>query len=122
MFVEKQKNGTGKYCSVICQQEYQFQERIISWKNGGYLPGRTGIKRYLSEKKDGCWECGITSWNNKPIVLELDHIDGNSDNNNEDNLSLLCPNCHSQTTTYKGKNKGNGRHYRKVRYQDGKSF
>jgi len=67
-------------------------------------------------------ECGITEWNGKEIVLELEHIDGNSLNNTEENLSLLCPNCHSQTDTYKGKNKGSGRHYRKVRYQKGKSY
>ena len=47
--------------------------------------------------------------------LELEHIDGNAYNNSESNLSLLCPNCHSQTPTYKAKNKGNGRVERRER-------
>ncbi len=42
----------------------------------------------------------------KPIPLQIDHIDGNSDNNTEDNFRLLCPNCHAQTPTYSGKNAG----------------
>jgi predicted HNH restriction endonuclease len=52
----------------------------------------------------------------------MEHIDGNSSNNKVTNLCLLCPNCHSQTPTYKNKNKGNGRHYRRIRYKDGKSY
>ena len=54
--------------------------------------------------------------------MELDHIDGNRTNHKLENLRMLCPNCHSQTSTYKGRNKGNGRHSRKVRYQEGKSY
>jgi len=64
-------------------------------------------KRLLKEgiKEDKCEECGITCYNNKPIVMHLDHIDGNSRNHNLNNLRLLCPNCHSQTDTWCGKNK-----------------
>lgn len=43
------------------------------------------------------------------IPLEIDHIDGNSENNSEENLRLICPNCHSLTATYKGANRGKGR-------------
>lgn len=47
------------------------------------------------------------------IPLEVEHIDGNYQNNTEDNLTILCPNCHSLTPTYKGANKGHGRKDRK---------
>lgn len=54
-----------------------------------------------------CSECNNTgTYNNKPLSLELDHINGVSDDNRLVNLRWLCPNCHSQTLTYKGKNKG----------------
>jgi hypothetical protein len=69
-----------------------------------------------------CYSCHITDWNNKPIVMDLEHLDGNSSNNHISNLELICPNCHSQTDTYKGANKGNGRHYRRIRYSQGKSY
>jgi formate-dependent nitrite reductase cytochrome c552 subunit len=52
-----------------------------------------------------CAVCNLTTWNNKPIQLELDHIDGNRINHTFTNLRLLCPNCHSQTDTYRSKNR-----------------
>ena len=49
-----------------------------------------------------CIECGIgKEWNNKPIVLEIDHINGHNNDNRLENLRMLCPNCHSQTDTYR---------------------
>ena len=53
-----------------------------------------------------CNKCGNTEWLNMPIPLELEHKDGNSVNHVQDNLELLCPNCHAFTDTYRGKNKG----------------
>lgn len=50
-----------------------------------------------------CVICGIVNWNNKSIALELDHIDGDNKNNNLKNLRILCPNCHSQTDTFRSK-------------------
>jgi len=114
-------SNKNKYCNTPCQHEFQHQQRIVEWKETGKI-GKNPVKRYLSEQKEGCWECGITDWNGKTIVLELEHIDGNSSNDIEENLSLLCPNCHSQTDTYKGKNVGKGRHYRRQRYAEGKSY
>lgn len=52
-----------------------------------------------------CLQCGISEWNNITIELHLDHIDGDCHNHMLSNLRLLCPNCHSQTETYCGKNK-----------------
>lgn len=51
-----------------------------------------------------CSSCNINTWNNKPICLEIDHIDGNNSNNDITNFRYLCPNCHSQTDTFRAKN------------------
>ena len=59
-----------------------------------------GIKKHI------CEECTLDTWNEKPIPIELHHIDGNRYNNVLDNLMILCPNCHSQTGSNSGKNKG----------------
>jgi 5-methylcytosine-specific restriction endonuclease McrA len=110
-----------KYCNNECQHDYQHRERIKIWFETGQI-GAHVAKRYLLEKTGCCAICGITSWNEKEIVFDLDHIDGNSQNNRPENLRLLCPNCHSQTDTYKARNTGNGRHARRQRYAKGKSF
>lgn len=60
------------------------------------------LKENLKENK--CEICGINEWNGKPISLQLHHINGNSQDNRIDNIQLLCPNCHSQTENFGGKN------------------
>jgi len=69
---------------------------------------RSGVlkKKMVKEKliEDVCDECGTTNmWRGKPITLELDHIDGDRFNNDFSNLRVLCPNCHSQTPTFRRK-------------------
>ena len=58
----------------------------------------------------------------KPILLILDHINGNSDNCSLENLRLICSNCDTLTPTYKGRNKGNGRFIRRKKYAQGLSY
>lgn len=58
---------------------------------------REGVKPHQCE----C--CKLSQWNGAPIPLELDHIDGNNENNNLDNLRILCCNCHAQTETWRGR-------------------
>lgn len=92
------------------------------WNKGKLQPKRK-TKDYLSNKypisshklrlrllkeeifNHQCTNCKRKTWLNSPIPLELDHIDGNNKNNKLNNLRLLCPNCHSLTPTYRGKNK-----------------
>jgi hypothetical protein len=59
---------------------------------------REGVLEYL------CSKCGITTWNEEPIILQLDHINGDNLDHRKENLRLLCPNCHSQTQTFAGRN------------------
>jgi len=70
------------------------------------------------EQEDKCLLCGTSKmWNNKPLVLQLDHIDGNRDNNKRANLRVLCPNCHTQTDTWCGRGRGkNNKHVSDIIY------
>ena len=52
----------------------------------------------------GCAECGIAEWLGEPLILELHHVNGDGKDNRLENLQLLCPNCHSQTETFSGRN------------------
>lgn len=112
-----------KYCDNKCQKDSEYKQFITEWKQGlqdGVMKNGTSkhIHRYIKEKQEGkCFACGIDSWNGLPLVLELDHKDGNHTNNTEKNLRHLCPNCHSQTDTYKNKNVGNGRQARRKMLQ-----
>lgn len=66
------------------------------------------IKNYLLKNKlveNKCSVCNIPpEWNNKPLTLQLDHINGDHFDNRIENLRLICPNCHTQTDTYTGRN------------------
>ena len=55
-------------------------------------------------KEHKCECCGLTEWLGQPIPLEVHHKDGNAHNNVIENYQLLCPNCHAQTDSYRGKN------------------
>lgn len=115
------------YCCKQCAADHKYDKIIAEWKMTGKttrVSGTAGwLRRYFFKKQSGkCAGCSNDTWRDAPITLELEHKDGNSDNNVEDNLELLCPNCHSQSPTYKAKNKGNGRHYRRQLYAEGKSF
>ncbi len=62
--------------------------------------------RLLKERGHRCEICLNSEWMGREIPLHIDHIDGNSDNNEKSNFRLLCPNCHAQTPTYSGRNAG----------------
>ena len=106
------------FCCPECRDSYEYNSYIEKWKNKE-ISGQRGeyqisnhIRRYLLDKYNcKCAKCGWGQENpyTHKIPLEIEHIDGNYTNNSEDNLIVLCPNCHALTSTYKGANRGNGR-------------
>lgn len=88
------KNPRCKNCRVHGRDK-QFDELT----NNG-----TRKKRLIAEGGHRCEVCKLSEWMGQPIPLEADHIDGNHQNTSRSNFRLICPNCHAQTPTYKGKN------------------
>ena len=84
-------------------------EEILKGKHPTFQTAKLKVKLLKSGMKSNiCEECGQTEiWNGKYLVMHLDHINGKSDDHRIENLKMLCPNCHSQTETYAGKNKCN---------------
>lgn len=82
-------------------------EEILVLKNGPRRRDNSQVKRIIIKHKlleNKCAICNLTNnWNNLPLVLELDHINGNNLDNRIENLRFLCPNCHTQQPTSKGK-------------------
>jgi 5-methylcytosine-specific restriction endonuclease McrA len=82
-----------------------FVENSKAFTNG--TAGKSLRKRLLRLGKDDklCSICGLyAEWNNKPIKMQLDHINGIHSDNRFDNLRFVCPNCHTQTDTFSGRN------------------
>ena len=80
------------------------------------IPGSGNFKSALLLERGHCCEnCKLATWLEKEIVLELEHVDGNKENNTKENLKLLCPNCHSQTLTWR---RGTRPGWRRKRYTD----
>lgn len=123
-----------RFCNAKCQQDFLKEENYKKLLDGQqHNLGHDAIRNILIYKhgarcmggptedtKDCRWDKINPSTGKCPI--ELEHIDGDSNNNKLENLKLLCPSCHSLTPTYKALNKGNGRHERMKRYKEGKSF
>lgn len=124
-YISKQKSFSCKNCRSLInsktaslKNKSEYLSYIESWKNN-FTDGMSGqtnisahIRRYLFIKYDSkCCKCGWNEVNltTKKIPLEVNHIDGNYKNNMEENLELVCPNCHSLTSNFKSLNRGKGR-------------
>ena len=98
-YSEKDANERS-YCSRRCITNHKLE---IAIENDSMT--KRQYKRYFRERVEHkCSNCGIREHNNKPLTLDIDHIDGNNQNHSLDNLRQLCPNCHSQTPTYRNYN------------------
>lgn len=119
-----------KSCGSYSQMNRQYRNFIRDWKLGlvsggneelGKVSGH--VRRYLFEKYDNkCSDCQWSRVNKhtNTIPLEVEHIDGDPTNHKEENLTLLCPNCHSLTLGHSSK-KGKGRRYFRMKYHKEKN-
>jgi 5-methylcytosine-specific restriction endonuclease McrA len=90
--------------AIIARPAAMPLEQLLARKRKG---SRHHIKvRLISAglKRNECEECGLTEWRGEPLSLALHHINGDGNDNRLENLSLLCPNCHSQTPNFGVKN------------------
>ena len=103
-----------KYCDNKCQGEHRAKTWLVENEKlfqQGLLKSRAAIKKYV-KLRDGykCSICGqLPEHAGRPLVMILDHIDGDASNNKPENFRLVCPNCDTQLPTYKSRNNGNGR-------------
>lgn len=112
-------SSENKYCSHNCSTQHRKQSLIQRWLDGEYklAIGANGnvtgsIRNYLIEQANNrCSRCGWCEVNHVTgkVPLTVDHVDGNLNNADPKNLKVLCPNCHSLTSTYGSLNKGRGR-------------
>lgn len=119
---ELKTRSSKTYCSIQCQINFQykkFDEIVLSNKGSSSQVRKYLLRTYghVCQDPDCVWD-----FKKRPITVEMDHKDGNHENNTLENCRLLCRNCHSLTPTYGGKNRGKGRFSRRQRYHEGKSF
>lgn len=115
-------NNKKTYCNASCHHSSQRKVKISA---GLELCNSQFIRKILIDRHGAkCMKCGWSEVNQSTgkVPIEINHIDGNSSNNSQNNLELLCPNCHSLTPNYRALNRGNGRHNRRMRYKNGQSY
>jgi endogenous inhibitor of DNA gyrase (YacG/DUF329 family) len=101
-----------KFCNAKCQQEYKVMKIFENIEQGDTSYSEYSYRKYLIHKYGAiCMECGWSKINpyTGKVPIQMDHIDGNAENNDLSNLKLLCPSCHSLTPTYGALNSGHGK-------------
>jgi len=100
-------NGTRTDPRLVYESISDDVKSKMNWNRGNRFaefgqPGKGNFKSaLLSERGHRCEKCLNTEWLGQQIAIELDHVDGNRQNNTRENLKLLCPNCHAQTPTWR---------------------
>lgn len=132
----KARSGSFSSERLAAYKKRGIEQAASAWKQivaeietTGSIPGnseegkRRRARHYVIETAGQvCTICGGTEWNHQPMPVVLDHINGNAGDWSLTNLRLVCPNCDTFSATYKGRNRGHGRHARRVRYQNGQSY
>lgn len=130
--INRQKNSNGvvkAHKDGKCKTDHLTNENRVDWSKGKTMlddprlcrknnitdifckdskVGTNYVKKLMQltpEYEHKCQMCNNTKWLEKPIALELDHINGDHFDNRKENLRFICPNCHSTTHTWKGRNK-----------------
>lgn len=99
---------TGERWNIISGRATRIRKNLKEILKENSIYNTCRLKKRLIEEKileNKCTICKIDSWQGKIISLELDHINGINNDNRIENLRVICPNCHSQTLNYRGKNK-----------------
>lgn len=92
---------------AITKNKKVYTKEEIFCKNSKYSRSSLALaaKRYNIFEDDRCSRCGIVEWNGETLSLQIDHINGVNTDNRIENLRLMCPNCHSQTSNFSGRKK-----------------
>lgn len=126
----EKKEKKDSYDCHLCDQKFKSYRSLKLHLDAHERPFESlGVRakkqRLVWDRGHKCEVCKLEEWMNQAIPLELDHMDGNPTNNTKENLRLICPNCHAQTETYRGKNIGRPKcesrdkrwpHYRSKKY------
>jgi len=101
------RNTQNKYCSNKCHQDYRYKTITLPRILEGKLSLKTHrdaiLKFIIARDSYKCSKCNLTDWCGEQMILDIDHIDGNNENNLPSNWRLLCPNCHRMTPTWGNK-------------------
>ena len=94
------------FCSRPCKDVGQRLEGVKAVHPAHYGSGRARREIYVRRRGRKCENCQGTEWLGHPMPLELHHVDGDTKNDSDNNLKLLCPNCHALTPNFRGRRKG----------------